>query len=184
MNIVKDPATRLITFSRSGQVVQTLGEEVTGKLNANRNGLLITDLRGKSIELITSQVDTYQLLPNPFVKFQPQGTGALWDLLFDPAGLGFFTDLRIKFGGGGTPGLATKSGIVAAGSFVGPGVLTAPVIFAAAFVDNLYSVTVTGEDGRTWLITGKSAAGFTISTGSAAPIAGNTFWQAIKQGET
>ena len=183
MDIVKDPTTRLITFSQSGEVVQTLGENVTARLNARRNGIELRDLRGKGINLFTSQVDTYQLLPNPAVKFQPQGTLALWDLLFDPAGLGFFTDLRIKFGGGGTAGLATKSGIVSGPSFAGTP-LTAAVVFTTPFVSNSYSVTVTGENGRIWTISGKSANGFTINSNSIFSISGNVFWQAILQGET
>jgi len=81
--------------------------------------------------------------------------------------------------------LATKSGIVAAGSFVADPVLRkATVTFAVAFADNNYSVTVTGEDARGWTIESKTAAGFKISSGSAAALAGNTFWIAVKNGET
>lgn len=182
MNIIKDPATRKISFVENGLTIQVLDEQVTANLSRERSGIIIEDRFSKRIEIVTSQIDTYQVLPAVPVKFIGK-TVDLWNVLFDPSGAPLFEEQHIKFNAGAIT-LATKSGIVAAGAFVGPGVLTSAVVFASAFADNLYSVTVTGEDGRTWLITGKSAAGFTISAGSAAPLNGNTFWQAIKQGET
>ena len=182
MDIIKQ-LDKTVRFYQNGRVIQTLLPNVTANLNRTRNGIILEDVTGRSIEIYTSQIDETQKLPAPSIKFQPGNTVDLWDLLFDPSTTPFFTELHIKFGGGGG-GLPTKSGIVAAGSFVGPGIRTAPVLFAAAFSDNLYSVVVTGEDRRIWSISGKSSAGFTISANSAAALGGNTFWQAIKQGET
>ena len=75
-----------------------------------------------------------------------------------------------------------KSGIVSSGSFSGnPDKAT--VIFTTAFSDNNYSVTVTGEDSRSWTIESKSSTGFVINSNSNTPLSNNTFWQAISVGE-
>lgn len=180
MDIIKQ-LTREVRFYENGRVVQTLLPDVTANLNRTRNGIILEDVTGRSIEIFTSQIDETQKLPAAPIKFQPGTTVDLWDLLFDPTSTPFFTELHMKFSGAFS--LSTKSGIVASGSFVGPGIRTAAVVFAAAFSDNLYSVTVTGEDSRSWQISGKSSAGFTISANSGVALSGNTFWQAIKTGE-
>jgi hypothetical protein len=79
-------------------------------------------------------------------------------------------------------GLPIKSGIVTSQSF-GGNPRTASVIFTKPFVDNNYTITVTGESARTWLIQGKASGSFRISSNAATPITGSTFWQAIYQGE-
>ncbi|MCK5640833.1 MAG: hypothetical protein KAJ19_08550, partial [Gammaproteobacteria bacterium] len=116
MDIVKDPATRLITFSENGAIVQTLQEAVTANLNRKRNGIILEDITGRKIEIFTKNIQNTQKLPAPPVKFPPGTTVQLWDLLFDPATTPFFTELHIKFSGAASA-LPTKSGIVAAGSF-------------------------------------------------------------------
>ena len=79
--------------------------------------------------------------------------------------------------------LPTKAGIVASGSFSGTP-KKAAVAFSASFADNNYAVTVTGEDSRSWTIESKSASGFTINANTGTALTGNTFWTAIKNGET
>jgi len=182
MDIVKNPATRTVTFSKNGVIIQTLNESVTATLNDKRNGVILRDTTGREIQVYTTSIENTQILPSPPLKFQPGTTVDLWDRLFDPS-VGFFDELHIKFSSGGGGGLKTKSGLVAGGSFAGfP--LSAAVVFAAPFASNQYAVNVTGENLRLWSISGKSAAGFTIQSNSIVPIAGNVFWECIFQGES
>jgi hypothetical protein len=100
MDIVKQ-LNRNVTFSRSGVIIQTLLEDVTAVLNNKRNGIIITDLRGRSVEIFTRQIENTQILPAAPIKFQPQGTVALWNLLFDPNAAPIFNELHIFTTGGG-----------------------------------------------------------------------------------
>jgi hypothetical protein len=100
MDIVKQ-LNRNVTFSRSGVIIQTLLEDVTAVLNHKRNGIIITDVRGKSVEVFTRQIENTQILPAGAIKFQPQGTVDLWNLLFDPTGTVFFNELHIYTSGSG-----------------------------------------------------------------------------------
>lgn len=97
MDIVKDPTTRLITFSKNGAIVQTLQENVTANLNRKRNGIILEDVTGRKIEIFTKDIQNTQKLPAPPIKFPPGTTVDLWDLLFDPTTVPFFTELHIKF---------------------------------------------------------------------------------------
>jgi hypothetical protein len=53
---------------------------------------------------------------------------------------------------------------------------TTSVSFGSAFTDNLYSVTVTGEDLRVWSIQSKTSAGFTINSNSSVKPNGTVYW--------
>jgi hypothetical protein len=97
MDIVKQ-LNGNVTFSRSGIIVQTLKEDVTAVLNHKRNGIVITDVDGRSIEVFTRQIENTQLLPAAQIKFQPQTTAQFWTLLFDPAGVVFFNELHMSTG--------------------------------------------------------------------------------------
>lgn len=101
MDIIKDAAGTQIQFIKNGAVVQTLQPAVTANLSNRRNGILLEDVTGRKIQIFTTQIDTTQKLPAPPIKFQPGTTEDLWDLLFDPSTTPFFTELHIKFGGGG-----------------------------------------------------------------------------------
>ena len=94
MDIVKQ-LNRDVTFSRSGIIIQTLKEDCTAVLNSKRNGLVITDIDGKSIEVFTRQIENTQLLPAAQIKFQPGTTVGLWNLLFDPQSTFFFNELHM-----------------------------------------------------------------------------------------
>lgn len=100
MDIIKQ-LTREVRFYENGRVVQTLLPDVTANLNRTRNGLIIEDVRGRSVEIFTAQISETQKLPAASIKFQPNDTAALWDLLFDPASTPFFNELHIQFSGGG-----------------------------------------------------------------------------------
>lgn len=100
MDIIKQ-LDKTVRFYENGRVVQTLQPNVTANLNRTRNGIILEDVTGRSIEIYTSQIDETQKLPAPPIKFQPGTTVDLWDLLFDPSTTPFFTELHIKFGGGG-----------------------------------------------------------------------------------
>jgi hypothetical protein len=75
-----------------------------------------------------------------------------------------------------------KAGIVTGSSF-GGNPRTASVVFARPFADNNYTITVTGDSARTWLIQNRVSGSFRISSNAATPITGSTYWQAIYQGE-
>jgi hypothetical protein len=81
------------------------------------------------------------------------------------------------------PILTTKAGIVSGGIFSG-NPKKATILFSNYFEDNDYTITVTGEDSRSWRVESKSLSGFTINAGANLDFAGNVFWQAIKSGES
>jgi hypothetical protein len=109
MDIIKQ-LTREVRFYENGKVIQTLQPEVTANLNRTRNGIILEDVTGRSIQIFTSQIDITQKLPAIGIKFQPGTTEDLWDLLFDPSSTPFFTELHIKFGGGGEVNTASNVG--------------------------------------------------------------------------
>jgi hypothetical protein len=74
--------------------------------------------------------------------------------------------------GGGT---SAKAGSGSAASFGGTP-RTASITFGSAFSDNLYAVTVTGEDARTFTIQSKSSTGFTINSNSSVALTGPVYW--------
>ena len=76
-----------------------------------------------------------------------------------------------------------KSGIVAGATFSTTNPRTASIVFAKPFLDNNYSVTVTGESSRTWTIQSKVSGSFVINSNNGGAIANNTFWHAIATGE-
>ena len=53
---------------------------------------------------------------------------------------------------------------------------TSSVTFASAFANNLYAVTVTGEDARLFTIQSKTSAGFTINSNSSVALTGPVYW--------
>lgn len=81
------------------------------------------------------------------------------------------------------PILPTKSGIALASSFSG-NPKKSTIIFSSPFENNSYSVTVTGEDSRSWRIESKTLSGFTINASANQVFTGDVFWQAIKVGES
>ena len=88
----------------------------------------------------------------------------------------------INVTGGSGGGLTTKSNVVANTSFTGSP-RKATVTFTTAFPDTNYSITVTGENSRTWTIESKTTTGFVINSNSTTALTGNTYWQAIAYGE-
>ena len=76
-----------------------------------------------------------------------------------------------------------KSGIVAGATFSTTNPRTASIVFTKPFLNNNYSVVVTGENSRTWTIQSKVSGSFVINSNNAGAIANNTFWQAIQTGE-
>jgi hypothetical protein len=69
----------------------------------------------------------------------------------------------------------TKASSGSIASFVGSP-YSASVTFASAYTNNLYAVNITGEDLRSWSISGKSASGFTINTNSSVPLSNPVYW--------
>lgn len=76
-----------------------------------------------------------------------------------------------------------KSGTIPGGSFIDGPIRKYNVVFATAFPDANYSVSVVGEDNRTWSIENKTQAGFTISANSGSSVDGDTDWTAIKHND-
>jgi hypothetical protein len=86
----------------------------------------------------------------------------------------FFTaSSAIGEGGGG--GSTVKAGSGSAASF-GGSPLTSSITFGSAFSDNLYAVTITGEDARSWTIQNKSSTGFTVNSNSSTALTGPVYW--------
>ena len=79
-------------------------------------------------------------------------------------------------------GMITKNNAIANTSFTGTPRKTT-VTFTTAFPNTNYTVTVTGEDSRTWTIESKLSGSFIISSNSSVALTGNTYWQAISYGE-
>jgi len=78
--------------------------------------------------------------------------------------------------------LKTKAGTVSAGTFAGSP-KTATVTFTTAFADANYSVTVIGQDGRSWKYGSKIAASFSINTQANTALTAAVDWIATYQGE-
>lgn len=79
-------------------------------------------------------------------------------------------------------GMIVKNNAVAAGSFTG-NPRKATVTFTTPFPNANYSITITGEDSRTWTIESKVSGSFIINSNSAIAPINNTYWQAISYGE-
>jgi trimeric autotransporter adhesin len=75
-----------------------------------------------------------------------------------------------------------KNGLVTGGSFSG-NPKTATITFTSPYVDNNYTITVSGENNRTFTIESKIAGSFVINSNSNQTLSGNTFWQTINIGE-
>ena len=75
-----------------------------------------------------------------------------------------------------------KSGIVSGSAFSGSS-RTSSVSFTKPFPNNNYSITVTGDNSRTWTISNRVSGSFTINTNSAQVLSGSVYWQAITVGE-
>jgi hypothetical protein len=73
----------------------------------------------------------------------------------------------------GNTNLKARSG--SAVSFTGTP-RTSTITFGSAFPDNSYSVTVTGEDARSFTIESKLSTGFTINSNSSVALTGPVYW--------
>jgi hypothetical protein len=81
----------------------------------------------------------------------------------------------ITIPGGGGGGTSAKAGSGSAALFTGTP-RTSAITFESAFSDNLYAVTVTGEDARSFTIESKSSTGFTINSNSSVALTGPVYW--------
>lgn len=79
-------------------------------------------------------------------------------------------------------GSLIKNGQIDGTTFTGNPKTTA-ITFTTPFPDNNYSITITGEDARTWTIESKVSGSFVINSNSNPALLGNVFWQAINFGE-
>ena len=76
-----------------------------------------------------------------------------------------------------------KAGVVLNTSFAG-NPKTFAVAFTTAFADTAYAINISGVDGRTWVYTSKTAAGFTISAQANQALTGEVSWECMKSGES
>ena len=82
-----------------------------------------------------------------------------------------------------TLGIPTiKNGIIVGTAFSGSP-KTSSITFTKPFVDNNYSVVVTGESSRTWTIQNKVSGSFQINSNNNTAFINNVFWQAMTTGE-
>lgn len=54
--------------------------------------------------------------------------------------------------------------------------LTSSVTFTTPFSNNLYAITVTGEDARSWTIQSKASGSFVINSNSSVTLSGPVYW--------
>jgi hypothetical protein len=80
--------------------------------------------------------------------------------------------ITIPGGGGGS---SAKAGSGSAASFGGTP-RSSSITFGSAFSDNLYAVTVTGEDARTFTIQSKTSGSFIINSNSSVALTGPVYW--------
>jgi hypothetical protein len=80
------------------------------------------------------------------------------------------------------PSIKLKSGSVLANSFSGTP-LTSDVTFSSAYANTDYSISIIGEDVRTWSVSSKTTSGFTINSNSSEALSGLTYWTTIEYGE-
>jgi hypothetical protein len=121
--------------------------------------------------------------PIPTYNFQVSGTVAFTNLttsssltnvvMIDNNGQ-LFTTASSAIGGGGSP-TTLKAGSGSVASFAGSP-LSSSITFGSAFSNNAYAVTITGEDARSWSISGKTANGFTINSNSTVALTGPVYW--------
>jgi hypothetical protein len=57
---------------------------------------------------------------------------------------------------------------------------TFTVTFVIPYSDTSYSVTITGEDSRSWTISNKTINGFVVSSNSNIPLVGYVYWRSEK----
>jgi hypothetical protein len=79
-------------------------------------------------------------------------------------------------------GSIIKNNIVVGGSFSG-NPKKATVTFSTAFPNTNYTITITGEDVRTWTYESKLAGSFVINSNSNTALIGTASWQAMSYGE-
>lgn len=79
--------------------------------------------------------------------------------------------------------LLQKNGSVTGTTFSG-NPKKAVVTFSAAFPDNNYAITITGEASRSWSVESKSATGFTINANANLAFTQNVYWMAGQIGES
>ena len=77
--------------------------------------------------------------------------------------------------GGGAS--TTKAGSGSVASF-GGSPLTSSITFSTPFTNNLYAVTVIGEDARPWTIQDKVSGSFVINSNSSVALTGPVYWVA------
>jgi hypothetical protein len=75
-----------------------------------------------------------------------------------------------------------KSGIINSSSFQGTP-KTASVVFAKQFLNNNYSIVITGNSARLWTVENQTTLGFIINSNTNENITGSTFWNAVCVGE-
>jgi len=77
-----------------------------------------------------------------------------------------------------------KSGQLANTAFAAANPRVATVTFGTAFPGTSYNVTVTGTDGRSWIVTNIVAGSFVINTQAAQALTGPVYWTAVYTGES
>jgi len=85
-------------------------------------------------------------------------------------------------GPSGIGSAALKAGTIPAVNFSG-NPKTATVTFVTAFSSTAYSITLTGQDGRTWTYESKTTTGFVVNSNANSAPTGETSWKAVLSGE-
>jgi hypothetical protein len=119
----------------------------------------------QGIQGITGATGADSTIPGPIGATGPQGDQGIQGIT-----------------GATGPSIKLKSGSILANSFSGTP-LTSDITFSSAYADTDYSISIIGEDVRTWSVSSKTTSGFTINSNSSEALSGLTYWTTIEYGE-
>jgi hypothetical protein len=122
-------------------------------------------------------------VPNPLYNFHVSGTVGFTNLVTSSTAV---TNVLMVSSSGqlfitasSAVGTTTPAGVKAGSGSVasfGGSPLTSSITFTTAFGNNLYAVSVIGEDARSWTIQSKVSGSFVINSNSIVPLTGPIYW--------
>lgn len=102
-----------------------------------------------------------------------QGTASyVTGSIFDSNNLVLSASYALTSAGGGS---TVKAGSGSAASF-GGSPKTSSITLTTPFSNNNYSITITGEDARSWTIQSKTSGSFVINSNSKVALSGPVYW--------
>lgn len=154
----------IVTYQTSNGILRLPANTVSDSTNDSANGrVFIFDNNGSGNIEIKDYLGTHLFYVAPDTH----------SLVFN-YGVNLWNELR-------SSGSILKSGSVLNTSFSGnPKIYD--VVFASPFVDNNYSVTITGSESRSWFAENIVASGFRINSAANQLLTGKVHWHASYNG--